>query len=93
VTILSGFRCDDVNAAVGGAVGSAHLYGLACDFVIPAFGTPLEVCKAIEPHMSFLQIDQLIYEVDWVHLGLAGDGPPRCQCLTINNSGTTEGFP
>jgi len=95
VTILSGYRCPEVNALVGGATNSAHLYGLACDFVIPAYGTPLDICKAIEPHMAFLGIDQLIWEYgDWVHLGLAADGcVPRCQCLTINNSGTSSGFP
>jgi hypothetical protein len=94
VTILSGYRCPEVNALVGGATNSAHLYGLACDFVIPAYGSPRDICLAIEPHMAFLQIDQLILEFDdWVHLGLAEVGAsPRCQCLTINNAGTCEGF-
>jgi len=93
VSILSGYRCPEVNSAVGGATNSAHLYGLACDFIIPDFGTPLDICLAIEPHMGFLQIDQLIWEFsDWVHLGLAVDGEPRHECLTINNSGTSVGF-
>jgi hypothetical protein len=92
VQILSGYRCPEVNARVGGATNSAHLYGLACDFIIPSYGSPEKICKAIEPHMIVLEIDQLIWEFgEWVHLGLS-DGPPRCQCLTINNSGTTEGF-
>lgn len=95
VTILSGYRSPPVNTAVGGATNSAHLFGLACDFIIPDYGSPLDICKAIEPHMGFLQIDQLIWEFgDWVHLGLAAaDCDPRCQCLTINNSGTSSGFP
>jgi hypothetical protein len=92
VTILSGYRSPPVNTEVGGATNSAHLYGLACDFVVNGL-TPLEVCKAIEPHMAMLEIDQLIWEYgDWVHLGLS-EGPARCQCLTINNAGTSEGFP
>jgi len=93
VTVYSGYRSPPVNSAVGGATNSAHLYGLACDFVIPDFGNPLDVCLAIEPHMAFLQIDQLIYEIDWIHLGLAIDGEPRHQCLTITANGNTyEGF-
>jgi hypothetical protein len=92
VTVLSGFRCADVNKAVGGAISSAHLYGLACDFIVPDFGDPLAVCKALEPHLGTLAVDQLIYEfTDWVHLGLT-TGTPRHQCLTIDNSGTFNGF-
>jgi len=93
VTILSGYRSPVVNAEVGGATNSAHLYGLACDFVVPNYGTPLDVCNAIAPHLKFLQIDQLIWEFsDWVHLGLAIDGEPRYQCLTIDEMGTRNGF-
>lgn len=93
VTITSGYRCPSLNDAIGGASDSAHLYGLACDFVIPSYGSPLQVCKALEPHMAVLEIDQLIWEYgDWVHLGLT-TGEARCQCLTINNSGTSTGFP
>lgn len=92
VTITSGYRCSDLNKACGGATASAHLYGLGVDFIVPAFGDPLAVCKAIEPHLVELGVDQLIWEYeDWIHLGLSS-GPPRCQCLTINNSGTCEGF-
>lgn len=93
ITILSGYRSQEVNKAVGGADNSAHLYGLGCDFVSPDYGTPLDICHAIEPHMKMLGIDQLIWEFsDWVHLGLT-DGEPRCECLTINNTGTHYGFP
>jgi len=92
ITINSGFRCLEVNQAVGGATNSAHLYALACDFVCPGFGTPYDVCKALEPHVKELELDQLIWEYgDWVHLGLTS-GPPRYQCLTINNAGTFNGF-
>ena len=92
VTITSGYRNAEVNALVGGAVNSAHITGLACDFIVPACGTPLEVCQILEPYLDTLGIDQLIHEYgDWIHLGLT-TGDPRCQCLTISNSGTTEGF-
>lgn len=92
ITLTSGFRAPDTNNAVGGAANSAHLYGLACDFVCPEFGSPEKICKHLQPHIVELDIDQLIWEFDsWVHLGLT-NGPARHQALTINNYGTTTGF-
>jgi hypothetical protein len=97
VTITSGYRSPEVNAAVGGSASSAHMYGLAADLIIPGYGDPIDVCLAIEPHIAEWQIDQTINEYPpdgWIHVGLSE--PPdaaRCQCLTISTSGTTtEGF-
>jgi zinc D-Ala-D-Ala carboxypeptidase len=93
VLISSGFRCPELNAAVGGAANSAHLYGCAADFIIPDFGSPLDVCHAIEPHLNEWGVDQLIYEMTWVHIGRAiPPTTPRAQCLTINNGGTYNGI-
>jgi hypothetical protein len=94
VVISSGYRCPELNAAVGGAANSAHLYGAAADFTVPAYGTPLEVCRALQDHLAELEIDQLIHENDaWVHVGRApGGGQPRCQCLTIDNGQTVTGI-
>lgn len=94
VTITSGYRSPEVNAACGGSATSAHMSGLAADFVIYGFGSSLDICKAIEPFMDDWDIDQLIHEYgDWVHLGLCPKSEEaRCQALTINNSGTTTGF-
>jgi zinc D-Ala-D-Ala carboxypeptidase len=92
VTITSGYRGPQLNKAIGGATNSAHMYGLGADFIVPSFGDPLAVCKAIEPHLQELGIDQLIWEYsDWTHLGLSS-GAPRYQCLTIDNNGTRYGF-
>jgi len=97
VMISSGFRCAELNQMIGGATGSAHLYGCAADFTIPDYGDPLSVCKAIEPHLEEWGIDQLIYECPsgvWVHLGIAipPNDDPRCQTLTITSSGTYSGL-
>jgi hypothetical protein len=93
VLISSGYRSPEVNRAVGGASSSAHLSGLAVDFTVPGFGDPIEICHALTPHMGELQIDQLIHEFDsWVHLGLTTSGAPRMMALTIDNSGTRQGF-
>ena len=93
VIISSGYRSPPVNAAVGGAENSAHLYGLACDFTIPDWGSPLDICLKLEPYVAYLGIDQLINEVSWVHLGLAANGAiARGECMTINENGTCYGF-
>ena len=92
VLISSGYRSPTVNKAVGGTKTSAHTHGLAVDFTCPGFGTPLEICKALEPHMDKLGIDQLIHEFDTgVHLGLRA-APPRHLALTIDNDGARHGF-
>jgi len=89
ITITSGYRSPPVNNAVGGATNSAHLSGLACDFVVPHFRGPPDVCAAIQPYLVVLEIDQLIDEGGgdgwgWVHLGLCD--PPeaaRCECFRL----------
>jgi hypothetical protein len=94
ILISSGYRSPMVNAAVGGSASSAHMGGLAVDFSCPGFGTPRAICKALEPHMRELRIDQLIHEYDtWVHLGLRPDDlMPRHMALTIDTNGTRPGF-
>jgi uncharacterized protein YcbK (DUF882 family) len=62
ILISSGYRSSKVNMMVGGAKNSAHTHGLAADFSCPGYGTPLAICKELEPHMKELQIDQLIHE-------------------------------
>jgi zinc D-Ala-D-Ala carboxypeptidase len=92
ILISSSYRSPPVNAAVGGSKGSAHMSGLAVDFSCPGFGTPLQICKKLEPHMKKFGIDQLIHEyATWVHLGLSASAP-RHMAMTIDNKGTRHGF-
>ena len=72
IVVHSGYRSVEANRAVGGVATSAHLHGLACDFVCPAFGTPANVALAILK--SEIEYDQLILEYGWVHVGLAQEG-------------------
>ncbi|MEM4990639.1 D-Ala-D-Ala carboxypeptidase family metallohydrolase [Collimonas sp. H4R21] len=95
MVISSGYRCPALNRAVGGAGNSAHLDGLACDFIAPAFGTPMDICERL--NTSTLQFDQLIIErvggAVWVHLGIAAENKtPRRQVLTIDSRGTRIGL-
>lgn len=97
VTVTSGYRSPGLNAAVGGASNSAHSHGAAADIVIPGFGDPLAVCRAVQPHLAELAIDQLIFESNsqghvWIHVGRAvpGAGAPRGQCFSIVNGATVQ---
>lgn len=90
ILVSSGFRSTAVNGAVGGAPNSAHRLGLAADFTCPAFGPPIEVCRAIAD--SSIPFDQVINEYGrWVHFGLSA-GQPRRQVLTIDANGTRSGL-
>ena len=73
ITITSGYRSAALNKAVRGSLYSAHTSGLAADFIAPRYGTPLEICRAIQAS-DLVFYDQLIYEGTWVHLGLAPEG-------------------
>lgn len=81
IHITSGYRCAQLNSAVGSNANSAHVRGCAVDFVCPAFGTPRQICAAIQ--RAGIEFDQLIDETGWVHLGLALPGElSRQQPLT-----------
>jgi hypothetical protein len=81
--VSSGYRCPELNAAIGGAPTSAHMTGFAVDFICPAFGLPVDVCRALEK--SGLQYDQLIHEyARWTHLSF--DPQQRRESLTIFKS-------
>ncbi|AOJ86743.1 peptidase M15 [Burkholderia sp. MSMB0856] len=86
ILVSSGYRSPALNKAVGGAANSAHVQGLAADFICPGFGSPLEICKRlVEARVEF---DQLIQEGTWVHIGLAPAGQrPRRQVLTAHFGG------
>lgn len=72
IDVHSGYRSPEVNRVVGGTATSAHCLGLACDFVCPAFGMPVEVARSVLS--SVIEYDQLILEYGWVHVGLAQPG-------------------
>lgn len=80
VLVTSGYRCPELNKAIGGSRTSAHMQGLAADFISPGYGTPYEICAALT--LSNIHWDQVIHEFGrWVHIGLA-DEPQRQQVLT-----------
>lgn len=83
IHVNSGYRCEALNAKIGGAKASRHMSGLAADIVCPSFGTPLEVCRAIVA--AGIRPDQVIHEFGkWCHVSFAAPGAmPREELLTI----------
>jgi hypothetical protein len=78
----SGFRAPLVNAAVGGALNSAHKDGRAADLI--PIGMPLQQAFEIL-RASDLLYDQLIREfpsAGWIHIAIAEQGKiPKRQVL------------
>jgi hypothetical protein len=87
IVISSGYRCPALNAAVGGVGLSAHQTGYAADILVPGFGLPITVCRAI---VSLDQpFDQVIHEYGaWAHISI--DPQCRRQQLTICPGGTYQ---
>lgn len=78
VIVTSGYRCPRLNEIVGGSPNSAHMTGMAADFICPSYGAPLYVARVLV--QSGIKFDQLILEYGWVHLSI--DPKMRGQCLT-----------
>ena len=93
IHVTSGYRSDELNRKTpGSSPTSAHVNGLAMDFICPSFGTPLDICKAIAA--SPILFDQVIYEYrSWVHFAIV---PPkligRLDLLTIDRDGKRMGL-
>lgn len=90
IIILSGFRSEKLNDAVGGSKNSQHIKGEAVDFVCPYFGTPKEVALQLNQWINVLGIDQLICEGTWVHVSFTLK--PRGEALTLINGKYLKGI-
>lgn len=73
IKITSGYRCPELNAAVGGSKSSAHLTANAVD-IYPSNGKFEEFKKFILQFLNGKSWDQCIIEKagksQWIHLGL-----------------------
>lgn len=88
VVVSSGFRCDKLNKAVGGAKTSAHLTGWAADLQ-PKKGKQSAFNAAFLEWAKDKQFDQIIRETsgktEWLHVGLRSQtGSQRRMILDIN---------
>lgn len=95
VLINSGYRCLELNTALGSAKHSQHVKGMAADFEIPLVDN-YRVAKWISENLEFDQLILEFYNGDpssgWVHVSYNPDGGNRNQCLTINAKGTAIGL-
>lgn len=90
ITISSGFRCHDLNVAVGGAGNSQHLYGLAADFTVKDFDDHAGLYYIFSWCGRNLNHGQLIFERPagkrpWIHIGMPREG--RAPAMFIFENG------
>lgn len=83
IPVTSGYRCPELNSAVGGATNSQHMAGEAVDFTCKAFGTPAEIVDRLE--RANLTFDMLIEEYgSWVHISFVRSGTVRRRVLRFS---------
>ena len=92
ILVSSGYRCPALNEAIG-STGADHPRMMAIDFKAPAFGSPLEVCRALAPAVDVLKIGQIIYEFgSWIHVSTRIPDKIINRIITINKRGTFAGI-
>lgn len=84
VKIGSGYRCQKLNAAVGGVKNSQHMSGQAADLCID--GDKDKGMRWFSYIRNHLEFDQLIWEHNakgnyWVHVSYRADGKNRKQVI------------
>lgn len=92
IVLTSGYRCPQVNRAVGSSDTSDHRKAMAADWRAPDFGTPLQLCQALAPVVNLLCIGQLIYEHTWVHVSTRIPDLAVNRILTVQGNGYVPGI-
>lgn len=75
ITITSGYRCKELNRAVGGVATSQHQNGCAADFVVGSADENRRLFDKIKSSGS-VPFDQLILEpkAGWIHISYVEGG-------------------
>ena len=75
ITITSGYRCKELNKAVGGVATSQHQNGCAADFVVGSAEENRQLFDKIKSSGS-VPFDQLILEpkAGWIHISYVEGG-------------------
>lgn len=89
--VTSGYRCKELNDAIGGSKTSAHIHGCAADLVPIRSRPTIEIVDWVVDE-SGLDFDQIIDEYtstsNWIHLGMMApfvSPKPRQQALTMRH--------
>ena len=91
IIVTSGYRCEKLNKAVGGAASSQHVKGEAAD-IRSVQDTPEENKKLFDLIVKLgLPFDQLIneYGYDWVHVSY-GPRNRRMKLRAVKKNGRTQ---
>ena len=88
ISVSSGYRCPELNAKVGGAKTSGHLYGFCADLQVKGDLRKFSnfVIEWMKEHK--MKWDQIIWEksgnITWLHFCWIGkDGKQRMKCFDI----------
>ena len=88
IIVTSGYRCPELNEAIGGAKKSAHQTGYAVDCV-PANNKKKEFFEFCKEYLKDRDFDELIFERNskgaiWCHIALKSiDGKQRRKIKTL----------
>lgn len=83
IYVNSGYRCPELNKAVGGVNNSQHINGEAAD--IDVFDEK-ENKKIFDYIVNYLNFDQCLWENNgaWIHVSYKREGENRKQALSLN---------
>lgn len=83
IYVNSGYRCPELNKAVGGVNNSQHVNGQAAD--IDVFDEK-ENKKIFDYIVNYLNFDQCLWENNgaWIHVSYKREGGNRKQVLSLN---------
>jgi zinc D-Ala-D-Ala carboxypeptidase len=86
IYVSSGYRCPDLNRAIGGSKSSQHMEGRALDLDADVYNgcTNAQIFNYIKENLDF---DQIVWEFgtednpDWVHVSYVSEDDNRKRCL------------
>ena len=87
-TLNSGYRCQELNTAIGSNPNSQHCKGQAIDFEIPGVDNDL-VARRVIDNLDYVQLILEFYDgVDpnsgWIHVSYVSAGENRNQALVYH---------
>ena len=92
IIVTSGYRCAELNAAIGSKRSSDHIKAMAVDFKCPGFGTAYDVARFLAGRIDTLGIGQIIHEWNtWIHCSTRIPEKIVNRVITINKTGTHAG--
>jgi len=92
ILVTSGYRCPELNAAIGSTSTSDHIKAMACDFKVPNYGTPIDVCRALLPELDNFGVGQIIYENTWIHVSTRKQDKPINRVLSMQGGKYSPGI-